>query len=1776
MRKIWTLLTCILVGSVYPQKTLAQVRQTPGSTITMEEVNKLPNYLTTALNQQNQSLVLLQLSAAPDHQIFLQSGIVLEDNISGGQYLATVHKPLTLENIQKLQIVGWSLLPSQLKLSPWFAEQNFAAEEVITVLVSVTKGLGPEQLTPWLAAYGAQLTADQPWNAANLWQINIPFEKIDLLATEPFIRYINPKFNAQAVNSQARGFTNAQIATQPLSLGGYNLAGEGVTIGVGDDSDPTHIDYVDRVRSFNPILSSDHGFHTTGTVGGAGLKDERFRGFASKSNLISDYFSQIIANGATYHQDFDMMLTSNSYGNVLGSCSYAGTYDVYAQYVDQQMFSNPQLLHVFAAANDGDMTCSPYPLGYATVTGSYNTAKNALTVGALGKTRQRNASYTSRGPVKDGRLKPEITAVGSYLFSTVFDNNYQWNNGTSMACPNVAGAAVLMYQRYRQLNGGQNPKAGLIKASLMNGASDLATPGPDYSYGFGLLNLAHSLRILDSNRYFSASINTGQEHTYTFTVPSNTAQAKVMLYWNDPAAAPLSAHALINDLDISVTTPAAGTVLPLVLDTVPSQVTAAAVPGIDRINNVEQVTLNNPAAGTYTIKVKGHAVPEANQEYIVVYDFLQQGISMQYPFGGEALVAGDSMIIYWEASESSNNFSVLFSADNGANWTTINNNVASQLRSYEWLIPGGISSSQCLVRVTRNGSGEQAQSKPFVISGRPVAELSPGTEQCPGSIKISWNPVTGASAYRLFRKIGSEMVSVATTAGTSYTFSNLHTDSSYWVAVAAVVGGSTGMRSVAISRTPNDGNCAGVVPGDLAVRKILSPTSGRKLTSTALSSLHSLTVLVGNNDGQVANNYRISYKINNAAWVHQLYSDPINAAGTRQLSLGQVNLSNTGTYTIRVAISNLSQPDPISGNDTLVVSVRHLENPEMNLSGGYEEDFEAVPDLHFTGIPAIGISGADKWDFNPSKPKGRIRSFVNSAIAIDGSRSMSLDNAGNQVFDIEGSSYNTLTGTFNLSNYNTTNWEVRCEFEYLLHGVPKFDTGNFAWVRGSDTDPWLPLAAYQIDTNNLGEVYHTGSLSLTDILAANGQAFSTSTQVRFTQYDTSSIGATYFGNGLTMDNFKLYLVTDDVQLTSIDSVYAYNCGLSDQVPLHLTIANRVNNTVHNIAVYYQLDEGPVHTGIIDSIPGKDTIVYTFAETMNLSANTGFKISAWLYVPTDTYRLNDSVINYNIRNQPVITSFPYLQNFEADEGYFYSDGVNSSWEYGTPNATHINHAASGTRAWKTNLNGNYNRQEISYLYSPCFHIGGLIQPMLSFNLASDIESPGRSVYDIAFAEYSYDGFTWERLGAAGEGTNWYTNDSVQAWTQEGETYWHVATIPLPKDNDIVSFRIALRSDQGAEFEGIAIDDIHVYDLVQPIFNGDQFATPQVRNAGASQQTDFTENNQIAASIFTGSSNLGSVTVQSYGHDRFVNFDSTQYFLPRNFVIQPGNQPGDSVTIRFYIADEGMDRIRRDTICGSCSQIAEVQQLGVTLYEDADNSKENNTLIDNTQGQYTFLGKEHLTWIPYDIGYYADLKVKSFSEFWFNNGGPTRDRPLSANLFDFEAQHQGARQALLNWTSYVNAQTVRYELERANESLRFETIHTVEAFGPDGQSYAYVDEPRITSARVYYRVKYLMQSGEVMYSVIRSLDWSDKEGLMVVYPNPVRNGSLTLEWFKGFGDGIQWSLYTLTGQQVLSNYTETDPFNGKYTFQLSQLGLSPGIYILKVKSGRQTWEFKIVYQ
>jgi hypothetical protein len=1344
-----------------------------------------------------------------------------------------------------------------------------------------------------------------------------------------------------------------------------------------------------------------------------------------------------------------------------------------------------------------------------------------------------------------------------------------------MATPNVTGAAGLLYQRFRQLHTGQNPDNALIKNILMNGADEIATPGPDFRYGFGLMNIGHSLRILDSSRYFSNQISTEQSQSVTITIPPQIARAKIMLNWNDPAAAPNSAQTLINDLDLSVTGPGNIQYLPLILNPAPAHVTQPAQPGPDHINNVEQVVLDQPAAGAYSIKVNGYSIPQAGQKYFVSYDFDPEGIRMQFPFGGEAFATGDTTYIYWEASQSSQNFSLSYSTDNGGSWQVLNNNIDAGKRAFLWYIPDTIASTECLIRLERGGLS--ALSKPFTILGRPDATLRPAATQCPGSIKFTWNAITGVNQYRIFKKEGPEMIQVAQTSDTFYTITGLSPDSTYWVAVASVLNNKTGLRSIALDYQPNQGDCSEITQhGDLAMASITNPESGRKFTTTALSAAEPLVVRIRNQDNQAATHYEIAYQVNNGTWQSQAFSIPVNGGTNQGFTLGSLNLLAVGDYQVKVALNNLSLPDPVKGNDTMEVLLRQLANPPLDLSNSFTEGFESFPDLEVRGQSLMGVGHSDHWDFTADKPHGRIRSFINTGITISGQRSISLDNAINEADSLSESSLNSLTGTFNLSAYQADNDEVRCSFDYFLSGVPKFPNGNRVWIRGKDTDPWLPFYTYQIDTFNPGAVSSSGARSLNDVLLAGGQAFSSSTQIKLEQKDTSKIESPYYGNGLTTDNFKLFRVLDDIAMSSVNSVFHYNCALSNAVPLTVTIRNGVFNTVYNIAVSYQLDSQAVISEIIDSLPGKDSLVYTFSAPMDLSSLGNHQLSTWVYVATDNYRLNDSINHFDIRNQPVIDSFPYLQNFEQNDGGFYTGGKSSSWQYGAPAAPKINHAASGLKAWKTNLTGTYNNLETSFLYSPCFDLSSLQEPVLSFSLATDIEAPGETIYDQAYLEYTTDGVQWKRLGAAQEGYNWYNNDSAEAWTEPDKTYWHVATIPLPPVNGTVSFRFVLKSDPGATYEGIAVDDIHVYDLKNQIFDEDSMLRDNSVTIAAGAQHPFIENQKIALSLLNGNGTLNKTVVQDYGHPDFINADSSQYFLPRNFTVKISGAAADSVLTRFYVPGDAMKKVREDSICYSCSKIREVYQMGITQYSDHNRAKENNLLSDNKDGKYSFIPKDKITWVPYAKGYYAELKLKSFSEFWFNDGGPDGNQPLSAQLFIFTASHLGNRYSRLSWQSMTDAGTTTYDVQRADTSMQFKTIASLNSLHDKEFVYHHTDTPSLNSPYVFYRILHHHQDGKVYSSLIRRLDWSGAGGIVRVYPNPVRQGMLTIQWFKGSGAPLEWTLSNILGQKVITGKIEKQIYDGQQTLNLGKMALSPGVYLLKIKSGSEDWEFKIVFQ
>lgn len=1726
-------------------------------------------------NRQLPLQVILQFSNS-QKKVSLPNAIQKVSYLGRQSFICLISDVISQKEWQMADLKAWALPTPEDKISPSLHFTQNDSDKTANLLIKLTPRYDDDQINKLLEIIKAERPHRQPWRNQNIIMVQLTNKNITDLAKSPYVLFVQPVFTPTTLNVMAEGYTNTEIAHQATSIGGYNLLGNGVTVGVGDDSNPFHVDYNDRIRRFSPSVQNTHGIHTTGTVGGNGIKDQRFRGFAPECNIISDYFSQIIANAPVYYDNFGMVATNNSYAMIVGDCNYAGTYDIYSNYLDQQAISLPKLLNVFAAGNDGKLTCGPFPMSYATVVGAYSTAKNVLTVGAIGLTREIEYVVFSRGPVKDGRLKPEITGMGYHLISCGINNTYVLNNGTSMATPNITGGAALIYQRYQQLHNNQTPENALVKLLLMNGADDIAEPGPDYHYGFGLMNIGRTLTMLDSSRYFSNSLQTGQQQTFTITVPPNTAEAKIMLYWNDPAASPLAANALVNDLDLSVSH-AGTTHLPLVLNPSPSHVTDNATEGADHLNNVEQVSIKNPSAGSYTINVKGYSIPQGPQNYYVAYNFIPQGIAFQYPFGGEALIAGDSTYIYWQASDGTAPFSISLSTDNGNSWLALATNIAADKRAYVWYVPANIHSSQCLLKISRGT--ETALNKPFTITGRPETHLPPTATQCPGSVRFSWSPVSGISNYAVFKKSGIGMALVGYTADTIYTISGLSPDSLYWVAVAPVINGKMGIRSVAFSYQPNQGNCSLINQhGDLRLSKITSPENGRLYTQSELTAATPFKVQVQNLDNQTANNYTLNWQLNNGSWQSQNFSQSISAAGRQSIQLPNLNLAAAGDYQLKIAVSNNQTNDPISGNDTLVQTIRQLDNPVLTLNQSYSTGFENFPELTETGDTIMGVFHSNHWDFSASKKHGRIRSFVNSNITIQGNRSISMDNEINEHDTLSNSSQNYFTGTFNLSLFNAQYDEMRCDMDYMLHGQPKFDTGNQVWVRGNENAAWLPLYRFQMDTANPGALFNSGSLSLSDALAAGGQNFSASTQIRFCQRDTSLIAAPDYGNGLTMDNFSLYVVHNDIQMLAIDSLYPFNCALSDRVPLSVRVYNSVQNTVYNIPLTYKLDNLATVTEIIDSIPGKDTILYQFQSTLDLSALDIHQISAWCAVPSDSYKLNDSILNYTIHNQPVTDSFPYLQNFEQDNGHFYTEGYHDSWAYGTPASSKINHAASGQKAWKTNLSGGYNDNEISYLYSPCFDISQLQKPMLSFSLATDIENnpTDSSVFDQAYVEYSTDGVNWQRLIAGNDSYNWYNNPVAKAWTKEGETWWHVASTALPNVSGTIAFRFVLKSDPGASYDGVALDDIHIYDLEHPIFTGDSLSTLTPQNIPVNTTKQFLNNDEILAEISSSNQSLSQTTAQRYQHADFVNADSSQYFLPESFVLKSESILNGNVNLRLYVLGDAMKQIRNNEICPSCAPSTEIYRMGISQYSDPDKALENSQWQDNKNGQWQYIPWQNIQYIPYDKGYEVRVQVNKFSEIWFNNGGPNGDATLNQRLFSFQAQHLGKRQAKLVWSSMTDEQTINYFIQRADSGNLFQTIAQVSPFGQSGHEYQFVDTPAPKQPFVLYRILYQNQNGDIYQSPTRRLDWSGDYGSVWVFPNPVRNGNISLSWMKSSDQPLIWRFYDNAGRLIRNGQASGNPFSDTEMLYPGKWGITSGLYLLKVSDGQNQWHFKVVYQ
>ncbi|MFL5746349.1 MAG: S8 family serine peptidase, partial [Niastella sp.] len=543
----------------------------------------------------------------------------------------------------------------------------------------------------------------------------------------PFVAYIS----SESIKPVPLNYKN-RAAHAVNTLGaflGRNLQGKNVTIGVGDAGDAsTHIDLKGRQITKGGLSAVNHSTHVTGSIAGAGLINPKYKGMAPQATVINDNYDLILTNTPAYVSEYNMVLTNNSYSGGKVSCASPGDYNTGSIYVDEQLNNIPAILHVFAAGNYADDTiCAPYPGPFATMGSGYQSAKNVLTVGAIDNSSYTIANFSSCGPVSDGRIKPEITAGGWAITSTLPNNKYGVDWGTSMAAPTATGILGLVVERYRQLHGGSNPSSTLIKAVACNGAVDEGNPGPDYIYGFGNINARNSVEAIENHTYFTGSIGNGSSATFTIpAVAPGTAQIKVLLYWNDPAAFTGAATALVNDLDLTVAAPGAILHHPLVLDPSPANVNNIAVEGIDSRNNFEQVVINNPPAGNFTITVNGTGIAQGPQDIVVVYQVIQPAVTVEYPFGNETLAPSEPEIIRWNATDANTNtFTIEYTFDNGSTWTTIDNNVAATSRNYTWTVPASAATGTALIRVSRNGTAySDVSDYNFTILGVPAVTLN--------------------------------------------------------------------------------------------------------------------------------------------------------------------------------------------------------------------------------------------------------------------------------------------------------------------------------------------------------------------------------------------------------------------------------------------------------------------------------------------------------------------------------------------------------------------------------------------------------------------------------------------------------------------------------------------------------------------------------------------------------------------------------------------------------------------------------------------------------------------------------------------------------------------------------------------------------------------------------------------------------------------------------------------------------------------------------------------
>ena len=489
-----------------------------------------------------------------------------------------------------------------------------------------------------------------------------------------------PKYYITNNNTIAAATTRAN-QLWPGGETGLNLSGSSSNmknkLGIWDGGSVlgTHVELAGRVTQKDvPTSVSDHATHVSGTMIASGVNPiAKGMAFGAQGMIAYDFNNDI---SEMFGEAQNLVLSNHSY-SVISGWNYNSTqsrwefygrpgdtedykfgyYSTDAQSLDSMAYNAPYYLIVKSAGNShsetGPAVGQPYyrldasgnmvsagnrPAGISS-NDAYDViswdigAKNILSVGAVnglpsGYNRPQDvvmSSFSSWGPTDDGRIKPDVVADGVNVTSSSSNSNtsYETLSGTSMSSPNATGSLFLLQEYYSKLKNGAFLRSATLKGLAIHTADEAGfSPGPDYQFGWGLLDVEKAAAVITAavpsnnaatspHQLYENVLANGQTYTLT-VVASGKGGLSATICWTDVKGNVDLVNILnnrtknlVNDLDIRITKGSGAllrTYYPWTLDV--NNPSFAAARGDNNTDNVERIDIDSTVPGqTYTITV---------------------------------------------------------------------------------------------------------------------------------------------------------------------------------------------------------------------------------------------------------------------------------------------------------------------------------------------------------------------------------------------------------------------------------------------------------------------------------------------------------------------------------------------------------------------------------------------------------------------------------------------------------------------------------------------------------------------------------------------------------------------------------------------------------------------------------------------------------------------------------------------------------------------------------------------------------------------------------------------------------------------------------------------------------------------------------------------------------------------------------------------------------------------------------------------------------------------